>query len=740
MATYDAGTSDAFGRQMSARAAMVGLLMRNSVNVGVSLIALAGASPSGRVLLALLAAWSVYRLCTRSRAAGCLTVDYVFVLVTCTSLPALVADPGFHLSNSAPQAIAGTAVVSISVSVAPRVSLVLTLGVAACYAVGTAGVTGWSDVSSVTALYYFAVQWATASVIRIMLLGVATTVDRVRTDRENADLARQVNDAVRDYEHEQVALLHDTAASTLLMVGHGTALDPRRVAAQARRDLTLLREKTWTAPPPWVNLVGALRQCAEHLTTPVEFDGHDRLWLPGRTAQPVIAAAREVMTNVDRHADADRLRITVSDTMVCLRDDGRGFDAHAPLSRHGLRESVLGRMQRSGGHARITSRPQRGTTVELSWLTGQPDDQHGETDALVVPARTRYGLALTAYAVINLLVTVPPAAAATSPGLNTALGILAALGALAGVPAILWGRTYLTWPAATALLAVAVVQPLSVTGGSVLGYAHWAQSGIGWCVLPLLLSVPVRVGAAILVGYWVVGNAVVLWQDPTGAALVNIGLGTASILGVQLFALVFNELMRQAAAAAHSETRAHHDIVARERVATALRVEYQRRYADIVERVVPLLESLTSAQVIDADTRSRARAECRRLRALFEQTGTFAHPLMQAIRPLVDAAEGRDVDVTVDVIGSLPDLDDTHIAAVTAAVSGLLDHAENHARVVVSCSEHVLEVSVVCDRGTATEDHVYDADVVVDDDQLWCLIRRPLGGGQPVDVADSIGR
>lgn len=747
MATNDVGSAEASQRQMAARAATVGMLMRNSVNLGVSSIALAdpqsGATPVGRTLLALLAVWSLYRLRTRSRAPRWLTVDYVLVLAICASLPSLVSDPGFHLSNSAPQAIAGTAVVSISVSVSPRVSLMLTLGIAALYAYGAAGLTGWQDVPSVTALYYFAVQWATASVIRHMLLGVASTVDKARTEHQHAEVTRQINDAVRDYEHEQLALLHDTAASTLLMVGHDTTLDPQRVAAQARRDLALLHAGTWVAPPPWVNLVGALRHSAEHLTTPVEVDGLDRLWLPGRTAQPVIAAAREAMTNVDRHANADLLRITVSDTMVRLRDDGRGFDAEAPRFRHGLHESVIGRMHRSGGRARISSRPQHGTTVELTWLTEHLDDRRGATDALVVPARNRYGLALTVYALVNLLVTVPPAATATLPWLNTALGILAALGVLAAVPQIVRGHSPLVWPAAAALLAVAVVQPLSVAGGSVVGYAHWAQGGIGWCVLPLLLRAPVRAGVAILVGYWMIGSAVVLWQDPSSAALVNIGLGTASILGLQLFALVFNDLMRQAATDADVETQAAHDIVARERVAAALRVEYQRRYADIVERVVPLLEALACAQVIDPDMRARARAECRRLRALFDQAGTFAHPLMQRIRPLVDAAEARDVDVAIDVIGALADLDRTHIDAVTTSVAELLGRTKHRARVVVSCTDEALEVSVVCDSGPDTPAHLCaDADVVVDGDQVWCLIRRPLNteSGQPAEVEDSIGR
>ncbi|MCV7368010.1 ATP-binding protein [Mycolicibacterium duvalii] len=717
---------------MAARAATVGLLMRHTVNLGVAVVALGDphspAQPAGAALLALLAVWSLYRLSTRSRAARWLALDYLLVLLVCLSIPMLVSGTDFHLSNSAPQAIAGTAVVSLSVAVSPRVSLLLVTGIASAYAGGVAQAAGWSEVASVNAMYYFAVQWATASVIRAMLLGLAATVDRARADRHQAELARQVDAAVRDYEHEQLALLHDTAASTLLMVGHGTAISPTRIAAQARRDLALLGDTNWRTPPRWVDLVAALRQCAEHVATPVEFDGPERLWLPGRTAHPVVAAVREIMTNTDRHARATLLRVSVSDTAVRLHDDGVGFDGAAARDRHGLRDSVLGRMQRAGGRARITSTPGQGTSVELWWRTDHPRPAPpADTDPLTLPARMRYGLALTVYAVVNLLITVPAAAGATHTGLNAALGVLAGLGALAAVPRILWGRSVFVWPAAVALLVVAVVQPLSVTHGSVIGYAHWAQAAIGWCVLPLLLGLRTRTGVTILVGYWVVGNSVVLWLDPSAAAWVNIGLGSASILAVQLFALIFSGLMRDAAADAQTETTAHHALLAQERVAAALRAEYRRRYADIVDSVVPLLDALSRGRV-DRDTQLRARAECRRLRALFDQASTFDHPLMQRIRPLVDAAEARQVDVVVDLTGPPPDLTDTTIDALIEPLRAVLGRAKSSARLVITSTPEWVEVSVVCDLGAddTLDGHPPGVEVVVAGDQMWCLVRRPV--------------
>ncbi|WP_234813833.1 sensor histidine kinase [Mycolicibacterium iranicum] len=710
--------------QLMNRAAMVGLLMRCTVNLGVSLIALADpnslALPSGRWLLGTLAAWSLYRLLTRSQGTGWLAIDYAAALVVCLAIPVLAPATDFYASNSAPQAIAGTAVISISVSVSMLAAVPMAVGIAVAYAVGAATVIGWENLTSVTALYYFAVQCATASIIRLMLLHVAGAIDRARRDRAEAEVAERVTDAVRDYEHEQLALLHDTAASTLLMVGQGTDLPPGRLAAQARRDLHLLNASSWEAPPPRVELVAALRDCATHLTTPVLFEGRDELWLPGKTAHPVIAASREAMNNVERHARASLLRVTVSDTSVLLSDDGIGFDPDKRRDGHGIDDSILGRMLRADGEARVSAEPGVGTAIELRWTSAQSEAQTPavDPDRLIERTRARYGLALTVYALVNLAITVQPA--------DAALGLLAAVATLAAVPGILWQRYTFALPAACAVLVVAIAQPALLPLDALLGYQHWAQGAIGWCLVPLMLAVPTRIGAAVVIGYWVLNSAVIVIRDPSSSILVNVGLGSASILGVQLFALMFNGLMREAAEVVESENAARQRLLTRDRISQALRGEYQRRYATIVANVVPLLDELTRGERLDSALQLRARAECRRLRTLFDQATIFDHPLMQRIRPLIDRAEARHVDVVIDVDGALPDVADADINRLVAILSDVLDLCASSARIVVTRTDDRVEISAVVDTHDDDCSVAWDgAEVVAAGRELWCVISPP---------------
>ena len=57
---------------------------------------------------------------------------------------------------------------------------------------------------------------------------------------------------------------------------------------------------------------------------------------------------------------------------VFVRDRGPGFDPEAlPPDRRGVRESIIGRMERHGGRATVTSSPGTGTEVEIVLESGR---------------------------------------------------------------------------------------------------------------------------------------------------------------------------------------------------------------------------------------------------------------------------------------------------------------------------------------------------------------------------------
>jgi len=91
----------------------------------------------------------------------------------------------------------------------------------------------------------------------------------------------------------------------------------------------------------------------------------------------LIAALREALVNAARHAEVDRIDVFVEadDTELTgfVRDTGIGFDpATIPQDRHGINDSIVGRVQRFGGTAVIESHAGTGTEVEIRIPRRQP--------------------------------------------------------------------------------------------------------------------------------------------------------------------------------------------------------------------------------------------------------------------------------------------------------------------------------------------------------------------------------
>src|SRR5207247_5550239 len=88
-------------------------------------------------------------------------------------------------------------------------------------------------------------------------------------------------------------------------------------------------------------------------------------------AEAVLGAAREALLNAAKHAPEPwpiRVYAEIDDARIeaFVRDRGPGFElATVPRDRRGVRESIVGRMERAGGRADVRSIRGGGTAVGL---------------------------------------------------------------------------------------------------------------------------------------------------------------------------------------------------------------------------------------------------------------------------------------------------------------------------------------------------------------------------------------
>ncbi len=190
-------------------------------------------------------------------------------------------------------------------------------------------------------------------------------------------LSAERAERIRSQERaEMAAHLHDSVLQTLALV-QKRADSPRDVATLARRQERELRAWLSDRPLPGAaaanQFVAALEQAAQEIeeshgvAVQVVAVGDRALDDP---ANAVVAAAREAIVNAAKFGGGSPVDVYVEASddrlAVFIRDRGPGFAPSAvPPDRRGLRESIVGRMERHGGQAHVRSTPGEGTEVEL---------------------------------------------------------------------------------------------------------------------------------------------------------------------------------------------------------------------------------------------------------------------------------------------------------------------------------------------------------------------------------------
>lgn len=191
------------------------------------------------------------------------------------------------------------------------------------------------------------------------------------------ELQLERRERIRQEERAEVAaMVHDSVLHTLTLIQR-VAHDPREVTRLARSQERDLRN--WLYQPAQdadANLAAAVRRIAAEEEdahgVPIEVVcvGDVDLDSGGRLGA-MLKASRQAMVNAAKYSGSPSISVyaEVEDAQVTIfvKDRGKGFDLdEVPLDRMGIRESIIGRMERHGGAARLRTAPGEGTEVMLT--------------------------------------------------------------------------------------------------------------------------------------------------------------------------------------------------------------------------------------------------------------------------------------------------------------------------------------------------------------------------------------
>jgi two-component system, chemotaxis family, CheB/CheR fusion protein len=198
-------------------------------------------------------------------------------------------------------------------------------------------------------------------------------------EEERARISRELHDEVAQ---QLMALMLSLKALEATAVGGDTPAKLRELRATAERAGQEIHQLAAELRPVALDEVGLSRALAGYLETwlkrtgiAVDFVnvGVDDLRLPSPIETTLYRIVQEAMTNVYKHASAQRVSISLSrrgdDVVAIVEDDGAGFDLET-LNPNGSapRIGIAGMRERAAivdGTFTIDSRPGHGTTVRV---------------------------------------------------------------------------------------------------------------------------------------------------------------------------------------------------------------------------------------------------------------------------------------------------------------------------------------------------------------------------------------
>lgn len=214
---------------------------------------------------------------------------------------------------------------------------------------------GWPAERSITTAMFVAFGAVGLAWVFAAIEGVARDRDQMQEQ-----LLRERTRAVRATERAEAgARLHDTVLQHLTAVGRAPDLaTARRHAGRASNDLRqFLRSDEDDGDSTRTLLQEAVTRAADGMDLSVSVAG-DRA--PGPRERLLVDAAAEAVRNAVAHGQPPvRVHAELGtspdrDAVVWIADQGPGFEAAGiPDHRMGVRDSIVGRMERAGGRASL---------------------------------------------------------------------------------------------------------------------------------------------------------------------------------------------------------------------------------------------------------------------------------------------------------------------------------------------------------------------------------------------------
>lgn len=234
--------------------------------------------------------------------------------------------------------------------------------------------------------------WFRGTSVLLLLGAVSLVVRRIERGKARRRLERLEMQQAMEKERRRIAQdLHDDLGAGLTEIMLLGELAKRNLPAEAQPDVEAMTEKTrllatamdevvWTVNPKndfVPNLASYIADYAREFfrATPVpcriDVDGV----LPpapvsAQTRHNLFLAVKEALNNAAKHARATEvwlaLRCDNGTLTVSVEDNGRGFDPGAVRSGGNGLQNMRARLEASGGHTEVQSRPGAGTLIRFT--------------------------------------------------------------------------------------------------------------------------------------------------------------------------------------------------------------------------------------------------------------------------------------------------------------------------------------------------------------------------------------